>query len=424
MEQKELKEYLNKLGERLLSPPWGTFLHPSIVVTRGNCYPGQLWDWGNWANNIAVRQIATQLGTEKMLFEYEMGSVMNFLNEQREDGSIDIVIASSPEFDLSKIFPHRNVHKPVLAQHVAFILKYTEDTEWLKAIYPKLDKFLAYYENNARHESGLYYFFDDFAIGVDNDPATFYRPENSSASIFLNSFMYAELGAMSHLASIIGDKERAAHYSKRQKELKEAINACCYDEKDGMYYSCDVNLKKIDSSVLLHSGAPRHYSTLIQRLGTWSSFLPLWAGIPTKAQAERMVKENLLDEKAFWAPYGVRTLSKYEKMYRIVGTSNPSSWQGGVWILSNYLVFKGLIKYGYLKEGEELAKKTVELLKKDFEENGAFHEYYDPETGAGVFNKGFSSWNTLAANMIAYLENKTVVEEWHAVNLASENDNF
>ena len=63
--------------------------------------------------------------------------------------------------------------------------------------------------------------------------------------------------------------------------------------------------------------------------------MPLWAGIPTAEQAERIVKENLLDERAFWAPHGVRTLSTYEKMYRIVGTSNPSSWHGGVWILSN-----------------------------------------------------------------------------------------
>ena len=28
-------------------------------------------------------------------------------------------------------------------------------------------------------------------------------------------------------------------------------------------------------------------------------------------------------------------------------------------------------------------------------------------------NKGFSSWNALVANMIAYLENKEVIEEWH-----------
>ena len=67
-----------------------------------------------------------------------------------------------------------------------------------------------------------------------------------------------------------------------------------------MYYSCDINLRPIDPIVLLHSGAPCHYSTLIQRIGCSSSFLPLWAGIPTKEQAERIVRENLMDEKAFF----------------------------------------------------------------------------------------------------------------------------
>jgi putative isomerase len=83
-----------------------------------------------------------------------------------------------------------------------------------------------------------------------------------------------------------------------------------------------------------------------------------------------------------------------------------------VWILSNYFVFKGLLRYGYKQEAEELAKKTIDLLNKDLAKNEAFHEYYHPETGEGVFNKGFTSWNALVANMIAYLENKETIEEW------------
>lgn len=407
-----LKEYVTTIANNLLSPPMGDFQHPAIVVSKNSSYPCQLWDWGNWMNNVAVRQVVTGQGEADKLFTYEKGSVMNFLNAQRADGSIDIVIASKPEMDLAPIMPHKNVHKPVLAQHVAFICKYTQDIAWLKEIYPRLERFNAFYEKNAKHESGLFYFFDDFAIGVDNDPSTFYRPDNSSASIFLNSLMYMELGAMAYLAGLIDEKKKQQAYLEKQTQLKDAINTCCYDEKDGMYYSCDINLRPIDNTVLLHSGAPRHYSTLIQRLGCWSSFLPLWAGIPTQEQAKRIVEENLLDEKAFWAPYGVRSLSKYEKMYRIVGTGNPSSWQGGVWILSNYFLFKGLLRYGYEQEGKDLAKKTIALLEKDFTENGAFHEYYHPETGEGVFNKGFTSWNALVANMMAYLEGIEVIEEW------------
>jgi putative isomerase len=412
MRYDKLREYLLELSQILWAEPYGDFKNHCIVVTKNSSYPSQLWDWGNWANNIALRQIAVYQGRQDELIKYEKGSVMNFLNEQHDDGSIEIAVFSGKEHDFVSLMPHRNVHKPVLAQHVAFILKYNNDIEWAKEIYPHLKAFNMFYESNAKHESGLFYFFDDFAIGVDNDPSTFYRPDNSSASIFLNSLMYMELGAMSHIASLIGNAADAEYYKNRQTELKNAINEHCYDEKDGMYYSCDINLRPIDNSVLLHSGAPRHYSTLIQRLGCWSSFLPLWAGIPSKEQAERIIKENLLDEKAFWAKYGVRSLSKYEKMYRLVGTGNPSSWQGGVWILSNYFVFKALLRYGYVSEGEELAKKTLDLLSKDLEKNGAFHEYYDPDTGEGLFNKGFSSWNLLAFNMLEYFDKKEIIEEF------------
>lgn len=412
MGYEQLKDYLLELSQILTAPAVGDFHHPSIVVAKGSRYTLQLWDWGNWANNIAMRQIALSQGKQDELFAFEKGSVLNFLDKQRPDGGIEIVIFSDKAADYTPRYPHRNVHKPVLAQHVAFILKYNPDTEWVKEIYPKLKVFVGYYEENAKHESGLFYFFDDFAIGVDNDPATFFRPDNSSASIFLNSLMYMELGAMAYIAKAIGNEEDAALYAQKQADLKDAINTHCYDEKDGMYYSCDINLRPIDPNVKLHSGAPRHYSTLIQRLGCWSSFLPLWAGIPTPEQAERIVKENLLDEKGFWAPYGIRSLSKYEKMYRLIASSNPSSWHGSVWILSNYFVYKALLRYGYTAEGEELARKTLDLLAADYAKNGAFHEYYDPETGEGICNKGFSSWNLLAMNMLAYFEGGEVIEEF------------
>ena len=412
MKYDKLKEYMIKLSEILWAEPYGNFKNHCIVVTKNSSYPSQLWDWGNWVNNVALRQIATYRGKENELVKHEIGSVMNFLNEQHDDGSIEIAIFPSKEYDFVALMPHKNVHKPVLAQHVAFISKYTPDIAWINEIYPCLKRFVSFYEKNAKHESGLFYFFDDFAIGVDNDPSTFYRPDNSSASIFLNSLMYMELGAMAHLGRLIGSCEDEEYYTLRQKELKDAINEHCYDEKDGMYYSCDINLRPIEPNVLLHSGSPRHYSTLIQRLGCWSSFLPLWAGIPDQAQADRIVMENLLDEKAFWAPYGIRSLSKYEKMYRLVGSGNPSSWQGGVWILSNYFVFKALLKYGYKAEADELAIKTLDLLSEDLENSGAFHEYYNPETGEGLFNKGFSSWNLLAFNMLEYLDGNEIIEEF------------
>jgi putative isomerase len=138
----------------------------------------------------------------------------------------------------------------------------------------------------------------------------------------------------------------------------------------------------------------------------------MWCGIATSKQAKRIVKEHYKNKKTFNAPYGIRTLSKMEKMYGIYPSGNPSDWQGPIWISSNYLVFRGLVKYGYNKEAKKLAIKTIKLLGKDAKKVGAFHEYYDPETGKPIINSGFQDWNYLVMNMIAWLEKKPVVKEF------------
>ena len=125
-----------------------------------------------------------------------------------------------------------------------------------------------------------------------------------------------------------------------------------------------------------------------------------------------MVKDNLLDEKGHWAPFGVRTLSKYEKMYVIKKSGNPSCWLGPIWGISNYLVFKGLVKYGFLEEAKELGEKTVKLFEKDIINSGELHEYYDPESGEPIMNAGFQNWNLLSLNIKAWLNGENIVEEF------------
>ena len=90
-------------------------------------------------------------------------------------------------------------------------------------------------------------------------------------------------------------------------------------------------------------------------------------------------------------------------MYAIIKSGNPSCWLGPVWGISNYMVFEGLVRYGYVEEAKELCKKTIELFGKDILVNGEMHEYYDPETGEGVNNPGFQNWNLLVVNMISWL---------------------
>ncbi len=400
-------EYAKKNYKKMFREPEGNLVYKHIVP--GSMYSNSLWDWDSWLVDIALRQFAE----DKDIYPYEQGCIMNFLHYVQEDGRTPIVIF--PGHMTPNVFKKgkdTNIHKPCLAQHAAFIVKsHNGDAEWLRPHFGKLTRFIDWYMENSRHTpTGLYFWIDDSTIGVDNDPSTFYRPDKSSANILLNCFMYKELLATCYIGDKLG--ENTDKYRAEAENLKAAIQEHCWDEKDGMYYSCDINLRPVDPKEGLHSGAPRHWDCLIQRLGSWSGFLAMWAGIATPEQAERMVKENLLDQKAFWAPAGVRTLSKYEKMYVIKESGNPSCWLGPVWGISNYMVFRGLVKYGFNAEAAELANKNISLLATDISDSGELHEYYDPESGRPIMNPGFQNWNLLSLNMQAWLDGQPIAEEF------------
>lgn len=403
-----ITKYINEQKYKILREPSGKLPHKFIVP--GACYAQEIWDWDSWLTDVAISNTLKTDEEKNAFSEYQKGCVLNFLDNMYDNGSIPFMTSGESTFCESQS-GESNGAKPVIVQHALFVCKFINDFSWLKDQYAKLKKFLNYYETNCKHESGLYFFIDDWAIGVDNDPCTFYRPKRSSASIYLNCLMYKELLAMSEIADKLNQKADVEYYSNLANELKIAINDKCYDERNGFYYSVDIDLLPIDNSHWIHMGCPRHWNTLIRKIDVWSGFLAMWAGIATPKQADRMVKENYLKSNIFYSDFGIRTLSKSEKMYLIKESGNPSCWLGPIWGVSNYLTFKALLKYGYDDLAKEMAEKTVTLFGRDVEKCGEFHEYYDPETGEGISNQGFQSWNLLVSNMISYLNGEPFTEE-------------
>lgn len=392
----------------------GNMPHP-FITPGSQQYADVLWDWDSWLTNIALRQILLEAGDDtakENARRYEQGCILNYLHWGGMDGWIPIVVYRNGEVHHA-INPYgENMHKPVLAQHAAFITQLGGgDAEWLRDKFYYLQTFLNNYRNNHRHTCGVYFWQSDLMIGGDNDPCTFSRPPRSSGAIYLNCLMYKEFQAAAYLADRLNLTDVADHMRKDAEDVRQAVLEHCWDERDGFFYSVDLNLLPRETNGL-HAGDPRHWDCLIQRIGVWSGFMPLWAGIATPEQAERVVKEHYRDSRTFNAAYGVRTLSKMEKMYTIRASGNPSCWLGPVWGVSNYLTFRGLVRYGFESDARELAERTVCLFGRDVERFGAMHEYYQPENGEPVLNRGFQNWNYLVLNMIAWLENKPTVTEF------------
>ncbi|MDX2077840.1 MAG: trehalase family glycosidase [bacterium] len=388
---------------------------PYPFLTPGSDqYSDVLWDWDSWLTNVALRQILLEAGDSASgdkLWQYEQGCILNYLHYGGMDGWTPIVINREGAVYRPDNPYRANMHKPVLAQHAAFITQANGgDAEWLRSKFYHLLTFLNNYRNHHRHITGLYFWQSDLMIGGDNDPCTYYRPPRSSASIYLNCLMIKELEAAIYLANCLNLDEIAIELRADADALKGAIVEHCWDERDGFFYSVDINLLPKETTGL-HAGHPRDWDCLIQRIGVWSGFLGLWAGIATQEQAER-IRHHYRDVTSFNAPYGVRTLAKYEKMYSIRASGNPSCWLGPVWGISNYMTFRGLVRYGFEDDARELAEKTIRLFGRDVERFGAMHEYYQPENGEPILNRGFQNWNYLVLNMCAWLEGRPVVSEF------------
>ncbi len=403
----------------MFRPAGGSLPHP-FLTPGSEQYPDVLWDWDCWLSNIALRQILLETGDPERnaeAGEHEKGCVLNFLEVARRrpqpDGWIPIQIHRDGCEEPADIYA-QNMHKPCLAQHAAFLVRENGgDAEWLRNhVYP-LQCFLNNYRNHHRHECGLYFWQDDRAIGVDNDPCTFGRPPRSSGSIFLNALMHRELLSLAYLLERLGLDDVARQYHADANELKDAVQEHCWDERDGFFYSVDLNLSPIHlRRWKLHAGQVRDWPCLIQRIGVWSGFLPLWAGIATPEQAERVARQHYQNPETFGAAFGVRTLSRMEKMYNVRGSGNPSSWLGPVWGVSNYLTFRGLVRYGLDETARDLAEKTIRLFGRDIGRFGALHEYYQPDNGEPILNRGFQNWNYLVLNMCAWLEGRPYISEF------------
>lgn len=402
----KIEEYVLSHFKNILKPPVKNLKYPFIVPGTG--YLTELWGWDTYWEALAIKrsfelfgeEAMTRAGVSKKTAEAHIcGSVLNFLDAQQADGYIHIMVSAGGLFEGFFEGEHKkgtplNQHLPFLCQLTLLADEFSGGFDYDKE---KLVKYMRYYEEKQYDKkSGLFFWQDDIMVGIDNNPTVFYRPHRSSADIFLNSFIYLEYVALSKLSNDADAAEKA-------EKLKAAINAEMWDTRDGIYYSQDVNLFKtqcVVKGVALHSGLDPHWNTMPLKIRFWGCFLPMYAGICSDEQAERMCK-HLIDNDELFAEYGIRTLAKNEKMYSLVKSAgNPSNWLGAVWVIANYCVYKGLARYGKVELAEKLKEATFKLLNKNLEERGDFFESYHPDSGEPFMHAGFLSHNLPVIDML------------------------
>lgn len=408
-----IEEYILSHLKGILKQPVKNLKYPFIVPGTG--YLTELWSWDAYWEALSIKRAFEIFKEEKMAragvsfktaCAHMQGSVLDFLDAQEEDGFIPIMVSAGglfegffkEEYDKGTSL---NQCLPFLCQFALLVGNFTGGFDWFDV--EKLIKYMRYFEvNQYDNKSELFFWQDDIMIGIDNNPTVFYRPQRSGADVFLNSFIYLEYIALAEILEKLNDK-RAADMREKAEKLKAAINAEMWDERDGIYYSQDINFYKTErivKGVALHSGLDPHWKTMPLKIRFWGCFLPMYAGICDAERADRMCA-HLTENDDLFAAYGIRTLAKNEKMYSLVKSEgNPSNWLGAIWTIANYCVYKGLVRYGKNQLAEKLKKATFELLGKNLKEHGELFESYQPDTGEPFMHPGFLSHNLPVIDML------------------------
>lgn len=380
--EETINEFVEKAFSDRLHDPVGEMKHP--FIDPGAAYKGILWDWDAY---FSLRGL--QPWKEKVAVN-AVGCIRNFLDFQREDGSIPYSITQYSKKD-KKVRPNnseRNSAKPLMAQFALMAAEYSNDESLLSGWYEGLKKHCRHWEETQGTSLGLLTFRSHRGSGVDDHPAVYCRPLNSSIDVYLNSMMLQEYKAMQTIAQKVQPKEEDSWKTKAE-ELKINIEKHLWDPIDECYYNLDVGQHipgRVNQEVTWR--VPLKFKS-------WTCLMPLWAGAASQERAKIMIQKHLMDEQKLLAPSGMRSLSKQEPAYEVKISSNPSCWRGPIWVVNNFMVCEGLKNYGFEKEAEVIAQRIKKTLAQDITANGQLHEYYDPESGKGLTHLGFLNWNTL-----------------------------
>ena len=187
------------------------------------------------------------------------------------------------------------------------------------------------------------------------DPSGRFGPFNADViqynPVCLNSLLYVMEKEMAEILEIAGRAAEAGVWRTRATERAERVNRFMWDAKDGLYY--DYNFTQ---------GRIRRYPFL-------ATFYPLWAGIASKEQAERVR----------------RALGKFERPGGLQTSVNRSGDQWDApfgWAPLQLIAIQGLRRYGYNEDANRIAEKFLSMVDDEFRRTGTILEKYDVERRA------------------------------------------
>lgn len=288
---------------------------------------------------------------------------------------------------------------PLLAWGVERVFLRNGDRELLDQCLPRLERFHEWYwRERDLHDNGLVIVGSysgleqharwetfDYEVNMDGLKMTKHpRRKGENEGLWYgdicvpgnNAYLILAERCLARLAKISGNEAMVERRQKRIDKGVAGMRAHLWDEKAGAFLSVHRDtLEKIP----------------VATIGSW---IPLLAGVPTQAQADRMAAT--LASPAWQTPLPVPTVDRTDPRW------NPKGfWRGDVWPATNYQIATGLAAYGHRDLAADIADKTIANALK----NG-LNEHYNSVTGEGLGVPDYSMTSIVVTLMLDKLSRK------------------
>jgi len=373
---------------------WNAFslLRQCMMPPEGECHYNYYifsrepkWGWGYGGQ--VFHESLSMLAYAMMDGAGAMNSQRVFIERQHKDGYINY--RTGPYLD--ETIPYDNqltTSAPWFSYENNEIFRITGDTGFLKQAYDAGKRLYDYFivHRDSDHD-GLCEWGGHGELESVRDARVAVWDEVGWPSYFecldLNAILVKEARALEAMAHTLGLKDEERHWDTEAAHRTQFINSTMWDTVDGFYY----HVNRTDHSFTFKSKDDLKRKEII-------GFLPLWAGIATKEQAARLVR-HLTDMEEFGRSNGIPSLSAADSYYNPIGY-----WNGPVWIQWNYLVFRGLLDYGYDREAAGLAQRVCDAMVWHLHHDHVFWELYSADDHRAGWNETYI-WAGIVARMLS-----------------------
>ena len=194
--------------------------------------------------------------------------------------------------------------------------------------------------------------------GMDDSPMydeAAYDPKTHTMNlndVGLNSLYALDAECLAKMAAALGNREDSERFSKEHDHMKQLVREKLWNDRDGIFEN-------------------RFWDGRFSKRLSPTNFYPMFAGLATPDQAERMVKEHLLNPKEFWGTYVAPTIARDDPAFK-----DQFYWRGDIWGPTNYMLYEGLNRYEFDQVALDYAGKNYALFIDDWKTNQHDNEQY------------------------------------------------